>query len=107
MQECAVHAPSFLPSFLCSFDLFNAVLTTERAGGGRFKKIKNKKNVAKHVSVGNLFRNIHPSLRYTSRSLIRASLYDKYFHMFILHSTFYSLVTVHTFLLVSIMEMFA
>ena len=31
---------------------------------------------AKHIIVGRLFRNIHPSLQCSSRSLIRASLYD-------------------------------
>ena len=32
--------------------------------------------VAKHIIVGLLFRNIHPSLQYFSRSCIHTSLYD-------------------------------
>ena len=31
-------------------------------------------SVAKHISVERLFRNIHPSLQYTSRSLTHESL---------------------------------
>ena len=31
---------------------------------------------AKHISVGRLFRNIHPSLQYSSRARIHTSLYD-------------------------------
>ena len=31
---------------------------------------------AKHISVGRLFRNVHPLLQYSSRSLMHASLYD-------------------------------
>ena len=31
-------------------------------------------SVAKHIIVGRLFKNIHPSLQYSSRSLIHASL---------------------------------
>ena len=31
---------------------------------------------AKHIIVGLLFRNIHPSLQYSSRSRIHTSLYD-------------------------------
>ena len=31
-----------------------------------------------HITVGRLFRNIHPSLQYSSRSLIHVSVYDMY-----------------------------
>ena len=34
---------------------------------------------AKHIIEGRLFRNIHPSFQYFSRSLIHASLYDFFF----------------------------
>ena len=46
-------------------------------------------NVAKHISVGRLFKNIHPSLQYTSRSLIHASLYDFFFFFFFSHVLFF------------------
>ena len=38
---------------------------------------------AKHILVGHLFRNIHPSLQYSSRSRIHTSLYDFFSHMYI------------------------
>ena len=46
---------------------------------------------AKHIIVGRLFRNIHPSLQYSSRSLIHTSLYD-----FFLTCTSCTIVTVCT-----------
>ena len=40
---------------------------------------------AKHIIVGRLFRNIHPSFQYPCHSRIHRSLYDVFPHMYILH----------------------
>ena len=40
---------------------------------------------AKHIIVGRLFRNIHPSLQYSSHSRIHTCLYDFFPHMYIPH----------------------
>ena len=40
---------------------------------------------AKYIIVGHLFKNIHPSLQYSSHSRIHTSLYDLFPHMYIPH----------------------
>ena len=43
---------------------------------------------AKHIIVGRLFRNIHPSLQYSFHSRIHTSLYDFFPHLYIQHYAF-------------------
>ena len=51
--------------------------------------------------MGRLFRNIHPSLQYSSRSLIHASLYDFCSSHVLAALSLFPLVTVYTFLFLS------